>query len=154
MAKKPTGENEGAKSLVQANQELEHSPTPADEEADEKLDEFVKSLPPPARAFMMQMTRFGGAAPHPLFHKFTPEHITKFLDYSHQDDVNLYQLEKSNRWFNLAYFVGIVICILFLVVYLAPSQKDLLVDILKTLAVFAGGFGVGYGTKAYRAKSG
>jgi hypothetical protein len=113
--------------------------------------ELIENAPPEAKALLMHMTRtqFGSPAPHPLYHKFTPEHVDKFLDYSHQDDVNAYNLAKSNRWFHLAYVAAVVAFLVFLIVYLAPNHKDLLVDILKIIVAFGGGFGAGFGTKTY-----
>lgn len=121
------------------------------EEEEEEFQRFVKSAPGPVRGFLMQVMRMqrGGPVPHPLFDKFTPQHVDKFLDYSHEGELNEYSLERSNRRYYFAYAVLFVALLVFLIVYLAPVDKNLLGDILKMLAVFAGGFGTGFGTKSF-----
>jgi len=106
------------------------------------------------RGVLMQIMRMqGGRAPsHPIFDKFTPEHVGKFLDYSHDDDVHEYTLARENRWFYLAYVVLAIGFLVFLIVFLTPSHKDLLTDILRLLLAFAGGFGAGFGLKSYLEK--
>lgn len=122
---------------------------------DPEFQQFVDEAPPHVRSILMQMTRtmqVGRSFPHPLFDKFTPEHIDKFLDYSYKDDEYTYSLARSNRWFYLAYSLLFAGLLVFLIVYLAPQHKDLLADILKMLAVFAGGFGAGFGAKSLLGK--
>jgi hypothetical protein len=89
---------------------------------------------------------------HPLFEKFTPEHIDKFLDYSHDDDGHNYELAKQGKLYNLIYFVVGLLFLVFLIVYLLPSNKDLLIDLIRLLIVFGGGFGAGYGVKSLKGK--
>jgi len=114
-----------------------------------ELQRFVKSAPPPVRSMMMGMMRLqqAGPLPHPIFEKFTADHIDKFLDYSHADDVNTYRLERFHGWSRLGYALLSAALLVFLILYLAPEHRDLLADILKMLAVFAGGFGAGFGAK-------
>lgn len=126
----------------------------ADSEAEADFKRLVDSAPAPVRRMMLQMMSVQGRGPlpHPIFEKFTPEHVDKFLDYSHEDEVNEYSLARFNKWFHLGYAVLFAAFLVFLVVYLAPSNKDLLGDILKMLAVFAGGFGSGFGVKTVLGK--
>lgn len=156
MAEKTASENQGKTEVAVPGQESEHSPKipqAAEPVTETEFDDIEKDLPPQVRAILqMTRTQVRGPSPHPLFHKFTSEHVDKFLDYSHQDDVNAYALASSNRWFNLAYVIVFVVFLVFLIIYLAPSHKDLLVDILKIMVAFGGGFGAGYGTKAYLEK--
>jgi len=124
-------------------------------ELDAEFQQVMKSAPPKMRHMMLSMMmRLQGAGPmpHPIFDKFKSEHVDKFLDYSHEDEVNAFSLARSNRWFHLGYALLFVGVLLFLIVYLAPTQKDLLGDILKMLAIFAGGFGAGFGTKSFFGK--
>jgi hypothetical protein len=98
----------------------------------------------------MMGTSFGGSPSHPLFDKFTPEHVTQYLDGMQKDDDNQFKLTSSNRWFFLFYVVLAVTVFCFLVVYLLPRDKALLDQIFKLFITFAGGFGSGYGIKAYK----
>ena len=46
-----------------------------------ELEEFAKDAPPEVRLFMSQMrSSLRPTGSHPLFDKFTPEHIDKFLE--------------------------------------------------------------------------
>ncbi len=99
---------------------------------------------------MMQTSHQGGISrSHPLFEKFTEDHVDKYLDYVQRDDDNEYNLRSSNRWFSLLYTLIGVTFFGFLIVYLLPKDKVLLNDILKLLITFAGGVGSGYGLKSY-----
>ena len=154
MSKQETSDAQGTNDLVEALKKAgpAGSPKEADEDNENAaFQQLVESAPPEVRGLLMAMTRtqVRGPIPHPLYDKFTPEHIDKFLDYSHQDDVNAYSFQSSNRWFYLAYAILLVVFLAFLIVFLAPNHKDLLADILKILAIFGGGFGTGFGVKAY-----
>jgi hypothetical protein len=120
-------------------------------EVEAEFQRLVKSAPAPVRHMMLEMTRLQGAGPlpHPIFEKFTPQHIDKFLDYSHEDEVHAHDLASSNRWFHLTYIVLALAFLGFLIIYLAPSHKDLLIDILRLLIALAGGFGAGFGVKTW-----
>lgn len=87
---------------------------------------------------------------HPIFDKFGPEHVTKFLRQTHEQDIGEQQLRKGNRWFRLIYVLVGVAVFAFLTLLLLPEQANLYLEILKGLGFFAaGGFG-GYGLKAYQ----
>jgi len=100
----------------------------------------------------MMRTSLSSKIGHPLFDKFTTEHIDKFLDSSQRDDDNIYKYKSSNRWFILGYSLIGTALFIFLIVFLLPQNKDLLLDIFKLLVAFAGGFGSGYGIKAWCTK--
>ncbi len=86
---------------------------------------------------------------HPLFDKFSEDHVHKYLDYIQRDDDHAHELKSSNRWFHLTYTIIGVLFFSFLVVYLLPKDKNLLNDILKLLFTFVGGIGSGYGIRSY-----
>jgi len=116
----------------------------------EEIRGVMESLPNPARRSIMSF--FQGRIPsdgHPLYDKFTSEHIDKWLDYVQKDDDNEYKLLSTNRFFYLFYFVFGIAAFFVLVFVLLPNDKELLQDILKIIVVFAGGFGSGYGLKSY-----
>lgn len=129
------------------------------DEASQKEAEMLSSLPDDMpqeikrQVVSMMVGRStsmsGAGARHPLFDKFTDDHIHKYLDYIQRDDDNEYDLKRSNRWFHLSYSMIALIFFGFLIVYLLPKDKALLNDILKFLFTFAGGVGSGYGIKSY-----
>ena len=99
---------------------------------------------------MMQSTPpMSGSRSHPLFDKFTEEHVHKYLDYIQRDDDNEFNLKSSNRWFYLAYTLLGITFFGFLIIYLLPKDKVLLNEIFKLLVTFAGGVGSGYGLKSF-----
>jgi hypothetical protein len=143
------------------NQDLQTEPEKVEMAVDElfppEIEEILKTAPPQVRKAIIEMgklslTRTMQPQVHPLFHKFSSQHIDKFLDYSHQTDENSYELARSIRWFHLAYVLGALSFLVFLVAFLARDNVALLSDILKLLVVFAGGFGSGFGLKTYLEK--
>lgn len=134
---------------------------PETSEIDTDIEEFVKEAPPEVREFLekaapevrrtfmgfMMRTSMGGL-PHPLFDKFTSQHVDKFLDINEEESKRSFNFACQGRWFALGAAILGLGFITFLIVYLLPNNKDLLVDILKIVISFAGGFGAGYGYKS------
>lgn len=110
-------------------------------------------LPPEATKIsemMMGMVKSFPASPiHPILEKITPEHIDKLLDNLHQDDENMFNYSKSNRLFTAVYVLIALAFFVFLIVFLLPNNKDMLIELLKLGIAFAGGMGSGFGIKAY-----
>jgi len=86
---------------------------------------------------------------NPILEKINDEHIHKLLDYRHQDEVNNFRIRCSSQWFALLYAILGLGVFVFLIVYLLPTDKELLLDLIKLLVVFIGGFGSGFGVKSY-----
>jgi len=106
------------------------------------------------RIRMMMSSSMGSVrSGHPLFDKFTDEHVHKYLDYIQKDDDNAFDIQRSNRWFHLTYVVIGICVFLFLMIYLIPQDKALFDQIFKMLVAFAGGFGSGYGVKRFKDRS-
>jgi hypothetical protein len=101
---------------------------------------------------MMGVAR--GPGHHPIFEKFTAAHVDKFLDHTHQDDQDERHLIRSRRWFQLAYVLIGVASLLLLIVFLLPTDRELLVEILKDVVIFGGGIGSGYGIKSHLERRG
>lgn len=99
---------------------------------------------------LIQVT--SGSNPNPILDKFNEQHIDKFLDNAKLEDEHSYKFASSNRWFLLLYIIIGCILFVFLIVYLLPNNKELLVDIFKVIIVFLGGLGSGYGIKSMRNK--
>lgn len=114
----------------------------------------LESAPPQFRKIFAEMGMIHhstGVSPVPnaLLDKINSTHIDKFLDYNHKEDENIYKLQSSGRWFHLSYVAMVLSFLVFLVVYLSGNNQSLLIDILKLLVIFAGGFGSGFGVKSY-----
>lgn len=125
--------------------ELEHS------RRQQRNSTVSKELEPFGKVFEMAMGFTSGGAPgvHPLFEKFNDRHIDKFLDGIQRDDDNAHRLQSTNRYFHLLYTALFLAAFVFLVIYLTPSNKDLLIDFMKLVVVFAGGLGSGFGLKSH-----
>jgi hypothetical protein len=54
---------------------------------------------------MMRASSITGTRQHPLFDKFTENHIDKYQDYIQRDDDNEFKFRSSNRWFYLFYVI-------------------------------------------------
>ena len=138
----------------------EPEPTEIDKEMEDlakevppEVREFLKGAPPEVRQVAMSMmtrTSMGGSLPHPLFDKFTPQHIDKLLDLNEEDNKRNFNFASRGRWFQLSYVFFALSFVIFLIVYLLPNNKDILNDLLKVLVGLAGGFGLGYGYKSMK----
>jgi len=118
----------------------------------ELVEKMIGDMPPAVRqSVRTAMLGFSasGPMPHPLLSKFNDEHIHKFLDYVQKDDENNFQIRSSNRWFSLIYTLLFLGLFVFLIVFLLPTDKEILVDLLKLIVAFAGGVGGGFGLKTY-----
>lgn len=87
---------------------------------------------------------------HPIFDKFNSDHVTQFLEHSHEIAIE----EKRHRRENTRlFFGGSVISIVgfgLLTWYLLPNHSDMFFEILKTIGASALGAAGGYGFKAYQ----
>lgn len=118
---------------------------------DAQVEEAIKDMPREIQkvfrvASSSSFSRGGG---HPLFEKFNDNHIDKFLDYTQKDDDNDYKIRSSNRWFYLGYTMLSLAFFAFLIGYLLPTDKEMFKEVIKLGGVFLGGFGGGFGAKAY-----
>ncbi|MFA5804338.1 MAG: hypothetical protein WC879_06810 [Melioribacteraceae bacterium] len=98
-----SGENGKIEDLQKKDNDVNQPPEKQFQSNQGDVKEFIKDMPAPFRktieTAMMQFSSSGGRIGHPLFDKFNDKHIDKFLDYSQEDDNNLYKLRSSNRWF-------------------------------------------------------
>lgn len=139
--------NSNDSKLAQAALVAEADPPPAAP----KSGKLSKSEPAAlSKMFEMALgfTSSSGPGFHPLFEKFNDEHIHKFLDGLQKDDDHEYKLRHTNRIFHLCYTILGLIAFGLLFSWLLPNNKDLLVDILRIVIIFAGGLGAGFGLKS------
>ena len=133
-----------------------------DKSEEAEIAEEIRGMPPKVREHFMGMFQSFQRGPflvHPLQSlfeqdKFNKEHIHKFLDNAEKDDIRSHRVRLLSQWLHLSYVIFSLITFIFLVVFLLPSNKDLLTDILKTAVIFGGGIGAGFGIKSYKDKKG
>lgn len=113
-----------------------------------------EGMPGTKTVFRQMMAMFGvgpgGRAYHPVFDKFEPGHVDKFLDHSHTEDMERLRIRKRGPWFVLIYVVLALVAFGWLVTVLLPENTNLLTEFLKVALAFAGGVGSGYGLKSYQ----
>ena len=115
--------------------------------------EVFDKLPPDAKRLVemsLTMARFSGPMPNPLLEKISGEHIGKIIENTEKDSERQYKDIQSARKYALAYVAMSILLFGFIIVYLADRNPTLLKEILVVLGIFAGGFGSGYGVKAYK----
>ena len=91
--------------------------------------------------------------PNPLHQKLTAEHIDKALEFAERKDERSFRYAIATRRQILAYVVVAAIVFCSLTVYLVSADKQLYLEIIKTLALLGGGFGAGFGVKVYLDRS-
>ncbi len=110
---------------------------------------LLSDLPPEQREivtrYISSITEFHSRGPsaNPLISKFNDEHVHKLLDQVERQESGAHELRKSNRLFQLLYFLVAVFILILAVGFLQPRDPELLDTILKYLFAFAGGFGSG-----------
>lgn len=117
--------------------------------------EVYEGLPEEVKNVMeigMSMQRYSGQLPSPIASKINEKHIDKILDLAKDDSQNEFKNKKANRRYTLFYILIFVALFAFLTVFLLPETKEVYIDILKILVVFAGGLGSGYGLKTLKDK--
>jgi len=112
--------------------------------------EILKDAPPEVQRIVrsMSMTRFG-SMPNPLTEKINEKHIDKILDLSDKDDERKLNDVTQSRRYGFAYVALFAAVFIFLTIFLANSNSPLYQELLKIIAIFAGGFGSGFGIKGY-----
>lgn len=150
----PDKKQNEANEVVPVEENLKNESGLDNDQVDSFLDDLPENTPQEVKQTiemsMMRAQSFGGSPTHPLFDKFTPQHVSTYLEGIQKDDDNEFKLISSNRWFYLFYVVLGVALFCFLIVYLLPRDKEFLDLLFKLLITFAGGFGSGYGIKSLK----
>ncbi len=150
-----TGEGEGAEpQMVQLPAELLANLPP----------EFLENLPPEIQAnlrrgpgevvtqtFTASMSMMLGSMVNPIAAHITPQHIADVISITGRELDHDYRDRKHSRlvWVFFAAFAIAVLLALSITLTLS-GMGDLLLDIFKGIAIFAGGFGGGYGVSTLR----
>ncbi len=112
--------------------------------------DVLEQLPPEIRKIVsMQVSSIGTPRHNPIISKINEGHIDKILDLAGKDDERTHNDVREARKYNLFYVLISVSIFIFLTIFLATSNTDLYKEILKLFAIFAGGFGGGFGVKSY-----
>ena len=116
--------------------------------------EVLEQLPPEAKRLVEMTSVLAGSFPvHPPFmKKINEEHISKILDISERDNQRHFEDAQSSKKYNLLYAILFSTLFVVTLVFLGGKNPELLKELLKDLAIFAGGGGVGYSIKAHRGK--
>ena len=116
--------------------------------------EVAQMLPPGTRQSVEMMMQMSGPMPNPVTKKITSEHISRIIEVTEASEVRQHEDQKDSRRWLFAFCLLGVAAFLFLVVFLADRNKDLLLELLKLFVTFVGGIGAGWGIKAYKDKDG
>ena len=113
---------------------------------------ILGDLPPEVKkhvemAFSMQ--RYSGPMPNPLFEKINEKHIDKILELSEKDDANTFKDTQSSKLYSFLYFIITLAFICFVIFFLIDKDKTVLLNLIEKAIYVLGGFGGGYGLKAY-----
>lgn len=112
--------------------------------------DVLEQLPPEVRKVVaMQVSSIAGPRPNPIVSKLNEKHIDTILELAGKDDERSHEDVKTARLYNLIYAVLGVGVFIFVTYFLAQSNTELYQEVLKLFAIFAGGFGGGFGVKAY-----
>ena len=116
-----------------------------------KVPEFLGDLPPEVKevlGFGLTMRNFSGSHVPSIVSKINERHIDKVLDLAKDDSDKDY---KANLW-NLGMRISIIAIsiglFMFLTFYFGRTDKELYLDLVKVIAAFLGGIGIGYGLKS------
>ena len=113
-----------------------------------KESNLLKHLSPEIKQLTVSAHRVG-PAPNPIAEKITTVHISAILNNAAKNDERAFEDAKISRKYVLGYVLISVAVFIFLTVYLVDIDKELWKEIVKLFAVFAGGFGSGFGVKSY-----
>lgn len=117
--------------------------------------EILSDLPPEVRKVVemgFSMQRISGPIPNPIFNKINEKHIDKILEIAQSEETNSFKDSTISKRYNFAYFIFAILFIMFLIYYLVDRDKSLLLSIIEKALYIMGGFGGGYGYKAYMDK--
>jgi hypothetical protein len=115
-------------------------------------EKISQILPKETRRSVEMMMQMSGPIPNPVTKKITAEHISRIIEVTEASEMRQHEDQKDSRRWLFAFCLLGVFAFLFLVVFLADKNKDLLLELLKLFITFLGGLGAGWGIKAYKDK--
>ena len=138
-------ENSKKEKVVKQDSETisQQDKTPESRAEETSIPGLPSGIPNEIRQSMFRMMFSQGPGFLHLLEKFQPEHVTTFLENMRIDSDNEYQLSKSNRNYYLLYLILFIGFLIFLIIFLLPENKDLLLLIIQMAIVTFGGIGIG-----------
>ena len=119
----------------------------------ELLDKLEQSNPETRatfEAFIASISRTVGSGISSLYPKFTPEHITIFLNGIQEDDNNRASMIRRRQWMSFVLALIGIIVFVGLILILKKDDQALLEEIIKIAMLFGGGIGAGIGLNSRR----
>ncbi len=113
-------------------------------------EEILEEMPTKIKETFAMMS--SGRMFNPLADKIEPQHIDKILDIMKDENDKDYDFANKSKNFELAYIILGILLILFLVLFLAKENEELLKQILQIGISFIGGIGGGYYLKSRKDK--
>ncbi len=116
----------------------------------DRLDQSKPETRATFEAFMATISRTEGSGISSLYPKFTPEHITIFLNGIQEDDNNRALLIKRQQWMSFVLVLIGIIVFVGLILILKDNDQELLAKIIEIAILFGGGIGAGIGLNSRR----
>lgn len=113
---------------------------------------ILENLPPEVKKVVemgFSMQRISGTMPNPILSKINENHIDRILDIAQKEEDNSFKDAQSTKKYSLIYFILLIIFVGFLIFYLVDKDRSLLLILVEKGLYVLGGFGGGYGFKAY-----
>ncbi len=150
-----SNENEISKAVEKGSSDSEiKTDNKASAESELIPSAMLEELPPEVRKIVsMQVSSVLGSRQNSIASKINESHIDKILDLTGKNDERSFSDNKESRKYHLIYTVVGAVVFIFLTIFLANNNAALYTEILKLMAVFAGGFGGGFGVKSYLDKN-
>lgn len=112
----------------------------------------LKNLPPEVKTMIemgFSFQKISSPIFNPLFEKFNEKHIDSLLELFKKEDEHYYKDAQITKRYSLIYFLLILAFLCFLILFLTNKDRNLLLTIFEKGIYILGGFGGGYGFKAY-----
>ncbi|HEY7545121.1 MAG TPA: hypothetical protein VID27_09575 [Blastocatellia bacterium] len=129
----------------------------SEEDKDKESSQLVEKMPEPVKSLISSFFAARQPVFPPFMEKINEEHISKVLDYSEKQDERDFNDSTSQRRYDFARFVLLLVVFIFLfvflTVYLVDRDKELYKDILKVGLGALGGLAAGYGLGKMKGKN-
>lgn len=119
------------------------------------LSETLEKIPPHGRISTERVFGATMSVGNPLHQKITGEHISELISLKRETTQQGYADRREAR--RILAVIGVVflsVCVGFAVLLVIREQNELMLELLKALGLFLGGFGVGWGLQSFRQRNG
>lgn len=122
----------------------------------EHLDpsETMRKIPPPDRISTEQFFGAAMSVGNPLHQKITSDHISEIISLKRETTHQGYSdRREARRILAVIAVVFLLVVVGFAVLLVIREQNELMLELLKALGLFLGGFGVGWGLQSFRQRN-